>query len=252
MVRAEYQAACEVGEHCLRLAERVQDSAAIVEAEGLLGFVLFLLGEFPPSRAHLEHGIALYNPQQPRNWVDSGVACTANVTWPLWVLGYPEQALVRGHEALILAQELSHPFSLAYALYFAAQVHQCRREVQATQVRAEAAITLSSERGFPTWLANGMVLRGWALAMQGQGEAGMAQVRQGLAARRATGEELIQPYFLALLAEAYGHVGQAAEGLSALAEALRLVDTTGERCWEAELYRLKGALLLLQVCRPAR
>jgi class 3 adenylate cyclase/predicted ATPase len=244
MVRAEYQTACEVSEQCLGLAECVQDPAAIVGAEGLLGVSLFWLGEFPPARAHLEHGIALYNPQQPRNWADNGVACIAQVAWVLWVLGYLDQALVRSREALTLAQELSHPFSLGLALYFAAKLHQYRREVQATQARAEAAITLSSERGFPSWLANGMVLRGWALAAQGQRAEGIAQLRQGLAARRATGEELAQPYFLALLAEACQHAGQTEEGLTVLAEALALVDRTAEHWWEAELYRLKGELLL--------
>ena len=160
------------------------------------------------------------------------------------MLGYPDQALVKSREALTLAQEVSHSFSLGFALYFAAQLHQHRREVQATYERAEVAITLSSEWGFPTWLANGTVLRGWALAVQGQGEEGMAQVRQGLAAHRATGEELIQPYFLALLAEACQHAGQTEEGLAVLAEALAVVDRTTERWWEAELYRLKGEFLL--------
>ena len=71
-------------------------------------------------------------------------------------------------------------------------------------------------------------------------------MRQGLAACRATGAELIRPYCLALLAEAYGKVGQVEEGLSVLAEALAVVDKTGERCYEAELYRLKGELTLQQ------
>ena len=90
----------------------------------------------------------------------------------------------------------------------------------------------------------GTILRGWALAEQGQGEEGIAQIRQGLAALRATGAEVVRPYFLALLAEAYGKVGQTEEGLSVVAEALALVDKTGERFYEAELYRLKGELTL--------
>ena len=87
-------------------------------------------------------------------------------------------------------------------------------------------------------------MRGWALAEQGQGEEGIAQIRQGLAAYRATGAELDRPHFLALLAEAYGKVGQVEEGLTVLAEALAAVDKTGERVDEAELYRLKGELTL--------
>jgi predicted ATPase len=90
------------------------------------------------------------------------------------------------------------------------------------------------------------MLRGWALAEQGQGEEGIAQIRQGLTAYRATGAELMRSYFLALLAEACGKAEQAKEGLAALAEALTVVDKSGERFYEAELYRLKGELLLVQ------
>ena len=95
-------------------------------------------------------------------------------------------------------------------------------------------------------MALGTILRGWALAEQGQGEEGIAQIRQGLAAYRATGAEVVRPYCLALLAEAYGKVGQVEEGLTVLAEALAVVDKTGERLYEAELYRLKGELTLQQ------
>ncbi len=162
----------------------------------------------------------------------------------LWSLGYPEQALQRSHEALALAQELSHPFSLGFALRFAAVLHQFRREWQATQEQAEAAITLSTEHGLPVWLADGMIQRGRVLAEQGQGEEGIAQIRQGLVAYRATGAESACSYYLALLAEAYEQVGQVEEGLKVLAEALAAVDKTGERWYEAELYRLKGELML--------
>ena len=105
-------------------------------------------------------------------------------------------------------------------------------------------IALASDRGFPHWVVFGTVFRGWALAEQGQGEEGITQVRQGLAALRATRTEATRSYFLALLAEVYGKVGQTEEGLSVLAEALAMVHKTGERFYEAELYRLKGELSL--------
>jgi len=125
-------------------------------------------------------------------------------------------------------------------------VHQHRREGQAAQERAEAAIRLSTEQGFPHWVASGTALRGWALAEQGQEEEGIAQVRWGMAAWQDTGAETARPYYLALLAEAYGKAGQAEKGLAALADAPAMVDKTGERRWEVELYRLKGELLLAQ------
>jgi len=128
----------------------------------------------------------------------------------------------------------------------AAIVSQCRRDVPAVHEQAEAAVALSTEQGFPLWAAQGMSLRGWALAMQGQGEAGMAQVRQGIASMRATGQATVIPYFCTLLPEISTHLGHTADGLQALAEAHTLVEQHEERWWEAEVYRLRGVLLLQQ------
>jgi predicted ATPase len=133
---------------------------------------------------------------------------------------------------------------LVITLACIAVFHQLRHEGQLTQRRAEAVVTLSIEQGFPFWSAWGTILQGWALAEQGQREEGVAQIRQGLAAYRAIGGEMMRSQFLALLAEVHGKIGQADEGLIALAEALAAVDKTWERRWEAELYRLKGELTL--------
>lgn len=162
----------------------------------------------------------------------------------MWYLGYSEQALKSSGKAITLAQELSHPHSLALVLHYAAWLHQYRREEQATQERAEELIALSSEQGLPFLLAWGTMYQGWALAQQEQEEEGIAQIRQGLAASRAMGAGVGVPYWLALLAELYGKVGQVEEGLPLLTEALTVVDKTGERFYEAELYRLKGELSL--------
>jgi predicted ATPase len=163
----------------------------------------------------------------------------------LW-LGYPDRALQRYREALALAQELSHPYTLARTLTFTGIFHQFRREGQQAQEVAETIMTLATDQGFPHWLAWGIILRGWALAEQRKSVEGLAELRQGLAAYRTTGSELQWPHLLALLAEAYGKGGQADEGLCVLAEAGATVEKTGERFYEAELYRLKGELLLAQ------
>jgi predicted ATPase len=176
--------------------------------------------------------------------MDIGMTCRISAALVLWLLGYPDQALQRSHEAITLAQELSHPYSLSFALQFTAELHQFRREWRLAQERAEAAMALSAEQGFALVLSQAAILRGWALAEQGQGKDGIAQMQQGLAAHRETGAELVRPYFLALLAEAYGKGGQVEEGLSVVAEALAAEDKAGERLWEGELYRLKGQLTL--------
>jgi predicted ATPase len=151
------------------------------------------------------------------------------------------------HEALTLAHALAHLPSLANALRFNTTLHQFRREPQAAQERTAALMALATEQGFAQQVALATIARSWALAAQGQGAEGTAQMRQGLTAHRATGSEQSRPYNLALLADAYGGIGQPAEGHALLAEALTTVDRTGERGWEAELYRLKGKLLLAQV-----
>ncbi len=105
-------------------------------------------------------------------------------------------------------------------------------------------MSLSTEQGLSFWLALGTIVRGWALAEQGQAEEGIAQIHEGLAAYRATGAGGWQPYFLVLLAEVDGKGGQTEEGLAVLAEALAMVESGGERMMEAELYRLYGELSL--------
>jgi class 3 adenylate cyclase/predicted ATPase len=250
LVRAEYQTVRELGELVLSLAQNGRDPTFLVEAHDALGQALCLLGELGQAQAHLEQGLLLYDPQHHRvltllcGGEDPGVACGVFAAFTLWLLGYPDQALKKSYAALTLAQELTHPFSLAVALAFTVIVHQFRREEQATQEWAEATIALCSEQGIPMFLAWGTILRGWVLTEQGRGEEGIAQIRQGLAAWRASGAVSTQPLFLALLAEAQGKTGQPEEGLKTLAEALDLVQKTGERRWEAEMYRLKGTLTL--------
>jgi predicted ATPase len=256
VVRSELQTARELAEQLFSLAQRLQDPALLLEAHRVMGQTMFWLGEMAPARAHLEQGMALYDPQRHRSHAfvygqDPAIMCRSFAAQPIWVLGYPDQALQSIHEALTLAQELTHPFSLALALVHAAIVHQFRREAQAVQERAQALITLSTEQGFPHWLAYGIILRGWALALRGEGAEGIAQVRQGLVAYRALGAELQRPIFLSLLAEAYGEVRQPEEGLTMLVEALAIGDKTGDRHWEAELHRRKGELLLMQQMQNA-
>jgi predicted ATPase len=161
-------------------------------------------------------------------------------------LGYLDQGLTRSHEAVALAQQVAHPFSLCLALSSAARFYHLRREVCCTQQRAETILILAKDQGFPFWMAVGASLCGWTLAQRGQVKEGIEQITQGLNAVRATGAEVARPYFLALLAEAYGTQGEPEAGLAALAEALTLADTTGERWYGPELYRLKGELLLQQ------
>ena len=248
LVRAEYQTARELGEQCLRLARNVHDDAFLLQAHFGLWVGLCHLGEWELAHEHLEQGRALYDRQQRRVHTfygrDPGVACHSFAARVLWFRGYPDQARTRIHEALALARDLAYAYTLAIAQAHAAVAYQFLRDAQAAHEQAEAAITFSTEQGFPMWAAKGTILRGWALTAHGQIKEGLVQLRQGLVDWEAIGSQAEKSYFLTLMAEAYGKVGQADTGLTLLAEALDWVEQTGERFWHAELCRLQGELLL--------
>jgi predicted ATPase len=253
--RAQFSIACEFGDTLLRLAQQAHDTALAVLAHSSLGTTWLQRGALPVARQHLEAGIARDTPAQPRTAVfrqgrDPGLACRAFAAVTLWLLGYPDQALTYIHEALALAQALSHPYSLAFARLLAAFVTQFRRDVPAVHAHAEAVVALATEQGFPHWAAMGTVLWGWALALQGQREEGIAQIGQGIAAYRATGAAGFVPYFYTVLADVSAHLGHTEDGLQALAEAHTLIEQHEERYWEAEVSRLRGVLRLRQPGTP--
>jgi class 3 adenylate cyclase/tetratricopeptide (TPR) repeat protein len=238
-------------EQSVMLAQNEHDPVLLHEAHITLGTVLFCLGEFVSARTHLEQGLALHNRQQHRSvilnrGVDSEVVGCVWLAWTLWILGYPDCALAKNREALHLAQQLSHTYSLACALFFSALFHACRREAQDALERLDVGMALSKEQGFGRWWAGGMMVRGWVLAEQGLVEEGIGQLEQGLAAWKALGGELALPDYLVRLAEAYGKGGRTHEGLRVLEEAQALVCKNAERRFEAELFRVKGELLLQQ------
>jgi predicted ATPase len=250
-VRGELQTAREFAEQLLSLAQRQQDPALLLPAHRAMGQTVFWQGELARARESLEQGIAIYDPQRHRSLAfhysqDAGVGLRMFAAQVLWYLGYPDQAMESMQEALALARELSHPFSLASALDHAAWLHQYRREERLTQEQAEADIVLSREQGFSFFLAHGTILHGWALAAQGRRAEGITQMHQGMATWRAMGVALLLPWDHTILAEAYGESGQAEEGLRLLADALAITHQQGAHLWEPELYRVKGELLLRQ------
>jgi predicted ATPase len=250
MSQGELQAALELGEQLFTLAQKTEDPELLAAAHRALGVPLGQLGEFTRARDHFEQGIALYDLRQYQSpalrygGYDPLMACLCWSAWVSWHLGYPAKALQRIHEALTLAGGLSSPPNLVAALSLTNMTHQCRRDVQRAREQAEVGIALATEQGTRHWLAIGTILRGWALTEQGHGVEGFAQLHQGLATCKPTGVKLGQPYFLSILAEAYRKNSQVEEGLSVVADALALANKTGDRHYEAELYRLKGKLTL--------
>jgi predicted ATPase len=255
LVRGRLQMAREIAIQGLLLAEQAQNPAFLLEAHLGLGLISCFLGELHSARAHLEEGITVARTLDrtdrfPTFFQDSEVGCLTYGASVLWHLGYPDQARTRMNEAVTLARKLAHPFSEAYALNLGAGLQMLCRDLPTFRQWITEALTLAQTQGFPLWVGLGTAVSGWALIEQGQIGEGMTQVHQGLALYQATGTELSKSFFLLLLAEAYGRTGQTAEGLALLAETQAFVDITGERLYEAELYRLKGELLLQSQASP--
>ena len=252
MLRAEVRKCQQGGEELVRLAESTGDPGLLVQAHNSRGQNLYYLGDLPAARHHLERAIAICDPREHRSHdirrgqLKTVIANREHAALVLWCLGYPAQALERSREALALGQTEAQPLGRAYALGFATMLHQQRREGQAAQVQAEAMVALSREHGLTFWLAMATFRLGAAFALTGRLEDGIAKMREGLDAWRATGAELERPYRLAVLAQAYGRLGQAEAALGLLDEAFTAVKVTGEGVWEAELHRLKAESLLAQ------
>jgi class 3 adenylate cyclase/predicted ATPase len=261
VTRGNHTAARALGEQFLTVADRQQDATLSLVVHTVVGTTLLFLGEFTPAQAHLEQAFAFYDPEHHRDLAyqvgeDLGSMALGDAAKALWYRGYPDRALERARQGLSLAQALSHPFSLADVLSHVTSVYLFRREGQNAQAQAEALRTLADEHGFAWWWGVGISLQGWALVeravlsgTQEQREAGLRQLREGLAAMRATEAELWLPLYLGAVAQGYGQGGQAEEGLRVVAEALAMVEKNEERWNEAELYRIKGELTLQQESR---
>jgi adenylate cyclase len=252
--QAQLPAAGALAQQLTCLAHRQPETDLVLAGQSAAGSVAFFRGDFMAARAHLEPCLALeVLPEPSAPTFRGGHHLTAtHLGWlahVLWGLGYDTQAQQRMQEALALAQQIEHTPSLAHAQFFAAALAQSRRDSAGTYARADALMTFAAAQGLMHRIEQGRILRGWALAMQGDAAAGVVHIRQGLAAGQGVEHKLGRPYYLALLAEAAGQAGQPEAGLTALAEACTLVEATEERRWEAEVYRLKGTLLR-QLPRP--
>jgi predicted ATPase len=248
-VSSDLKKSWELAERLFALAQKAQDPAQLLQARMALAVTSFSLGDPAATREHTEQGVVLYDPTRHSSHThlygqDPKVASLAFGAVALWLLGYPDQARKRSREAVALGEELGHPTTRALALYFASMLRQYFRDAPEVQQIAEATTAIGTEHGLSLWLANGLIMGGWALAEQGACAGGIDQLRQGLSAWVATGAETHRTYFLGLLAEALDRGGQIEEGLAVLTEALAQMHGTGTVFHGAELHRLQGEFLL--------
>ena len=250
-IRGESRRAYELAEQLMNRAHSRNDSTHLLVAHDALGSTLFDMGKLLLAREHKEAVVFLYDPERhgplaARRSFDAKGYALSYLGMTLWRLGYPDQALKRANEAVEFSQALSHPLSLAGAEFFLGVVRQYRHEARAAQKAAECAIALSAEQGFTFWLPIATILRGWAMAQQGLNEEGIAQMKEGLAASRATGAGTGRSHWLSLLAQACIESGRLNDGQSVLAEAQAFANGTEGHGYDAEIHRLKGELLLRQ------
>jgi tetratricopeptide (TPR) repeat protein len=244
----EMRTAQDLAEQTLNLAEKQDDPQCRIAAHRSLVSVSFWRGAFVEARQHCERVIALYNPAYHRSLAlvygfDPSVFALAVGAWALWYLGYPDQARKRAEEALALAREIGHRYTLAGTLDTVAWTYAYCREGKKARELATAAIELSTAQEFPHWRAMGLKMRGLALIELGE-PGGVEQMREGHDAYRATGALMGGSHNLAERARGLGYQGQFAEGLRLLDEALNTARSTGVRHYEAEINRLGGELLL--------
>jgi len=245
VVRAEMGTSLEIAQEYLRVAEQFPYSNVAV------GITLMHSGDFTPAMQFFQKTLSLYDPERHR--IDAfrysqnpAVAAQCHGGWTPWFLGEPDRAVDTLRKALTLARELNEPHGLAHVFLFLSVLHQLRRESSIAREYANASVAVSIEHKLVLYEAASSVVRGWTMIEQGQAEKAAEEIRQALAAYEATGTQLLRPHFLALLAEALGKAKKTEEGLKVLEEAMATANTNGEHYYDAEIYRLKGELLLQQ------
>ena len=242
-LKAELSTALEIAGEFLRLAERVAYPGIAMRGHWATEITYTHQGKFGLALEHFEKALSMYEPGADdgvfADALNPGVALRGFAGWSLWFLGRPERALIPIQEALALARKVAEPHGIAHALAFAAVLYQLRRERSKALHHADEVIALSTHHGLVLYEAMARVVRGWALIGDGTNREAAEQIRQGLTAWRGTGAQLLRPYFLALLAEAQEHA-LSEQTACILDDAIASAESSGECCYKAELYRLKG------------
>src|SRR6516225_3903205 len=246
---AEFVTGGRVAEELLAVARRQNDRDAKLLAHRSCGLNLLFRADFAGALRHFKEAVTLYARPGTGSLmsppVDPRIASQSFIPWSLLVLGYADEAITESQQALAYARDLSHPYTLAFALHVNCIFHQLRGDGTILRERADELVELATDQGFPHLRGSGRCFRAWAtIALEGSSEDAINEMREGLAEKRATGAEIKVPYYFGLLAEAYRRLNQTMEALKLLSDALEFVERTDERWYEAELYRLRGETLI--------
>jgi len=245
----DIQSSLDISGQLLQLAENLRDDSLIMEAHRYLGGVLLIRGRCADALRHLDRGAALYDAYQnhrPDSYIgfDCKAMCECFAGRALWALGYPDQALERTARALDLARQLGHPQTLVVAGHFAAQLNHLRGDISGVEKCAKEALELAEDYGLELWSVYGLVEVGWVEAERGSSQQGINKMERALSGYAAAGAKIWTTYLLQLLADQLAKAARTEEGLAAIAEAIAYAEHSGENFSLAELYRMKGELIL--------
>jgi len=251
-VRAEHYKARGLALEALDLAKAIGDSSLMMLCHWYIGFILFCLGEYPEALKHLRQVTDVYDYEQHHQILvqvrgsDAGIGAMAYEACCLWCLGYPDQAQQRSQETLKLGRKLAHPFSLADAIcYGGCLLNSMCQDAQKLTQESDALIENADKSSLAGWRATGRRYRGEALVLQGKIWEGIDLIGKGITEMKSEEIAMYLSGTFAILAEKQLEIGLFDDARASLDDAFVFVDDTDERYWEAELFRLKGKLLLL-------
>jgi class 3 adenylate cyclase/tetratricopeptide (TPR) repeat protein len=245
-LRGEFDLALYLAEYVLHLSRQRNEMTGLIAALHNIGQTLMFTGRFASSRSHIEEALALYDPISHPGIAERYVPARGNLAIILFCLGHPDQALSEISAIIAEARKLAHPQFLVMARVFAAILLSLIGDNVALDQEADELVAAAIEHGFSLYHAQGTIFRGWVKVDNGNISEGIHLLHSGSNAYRATGSEVWMPHYRALLATAFGIVGQVEEALTLLDDTLNIVARTGEHWFAAELNRLKGQILLRQ------
>jgi class 3 adenylate cyclase/tetratricopeptide (TPR) repeat protein len=249
--RGELTRALAQGKAVKAVSQRSGSRGDLTVGHMEVGSILFWRGELDAARRELEAAILLYDPAEQRarllsTQIDPGANARYHLSWTLWTLGFPDQALASVDRAVEAGREIAQPLTLAMALFWRAVVELSRGEIAAAAADVAELRAVTSEFHILYLGATTTVLEGALLIEQDQVQAGIARIEQAFAEFKDQRAGLGRPWTLALVADGCLRGGMIAEGLATVEAAFAAVSAHGEAHWEAELHRLKGELLLAQ------
>jgi len=253
VVRGELPQALEAVATLLSAAEARDDRPALINATRGRAMILFFLGRIVEARDAIERAVELFNVSRDADRMaaraagqDAGVAMLALSSWVLWVLGQVDGAVTQMDAALERANAVQHAHTHAYAWYYASVLHTLRGEATIAQAYAERCLAISEQHGFRQWLGLSRAIRGICAAMLDASSSQFDEVTTALDEYQRAGYQLGITAQFVLACPALLVRNEAAAALELIDQGFSIVSHNSERCFEAELYRLKARVTLMR------